>query len=67
MNLEKLKDYLLEGLREEAKEALSYTNWTEMIIEIGNQVLLIQNATTLEEKRKIAIEELGWVEEEVED
>jgi hypothetical protein len=67
MNLGNLRDYLIEGLRGKAKDVLHYTNWTEMIIEIGNQVLLIKHARTLKEIKKIAIEELGWDDEELED
>jgi hypothetical protein len=65
--MEKLREYLLEGLREEVRDGASYAGWSEMVKGIAEQIQKLEDAKTVEELKKIAIEDILWEEEDLED
>ena len=64
MSLEKLKNYLLEGLQDDVHEASQNSDWIEAIEQIAKKARLVSKADSFEELKDVAIEEMLFEEEE---
>lgn len=67
VNLDKLKNDLLEGLQDDVHEASQNCNWIEEISLIAEQAKMINRASSLEELKDIGVNEMLFEEDEWDD